>query len=151
MVSVVHLQHYKGTDTDDIKPMPLQVDSMKEYEVKWIEGEQKIKGKKEFLVKWKGYSDAERTWKPLEHLDNMQSVLDEWIIQSSNKAHVDQTDTNKSNESNYNKPETDGDKPNESQSDPSIPLRRSFHHKKSSPEWDVLHLEVLLIIYITFV
>jgi len=132
MVSVVHLQYYKRTDTD-IKLMPVQVDGVEEYEVERIEGERKIKGKKEFLVKWKGYGDAERTWEPLEHLDNAWSVLDEWIMQSSNKAHMDRTDTDKSNESDYNKL-TDGDKPNESQSDPSIPLCRSSRHKKSSPE-----------------
>jgi len=44
-------QHYKETDTDDIKLMPVQMDGVKEYEVERIEGEQKIKGKKEFLIK----------------------------------------------------------------------------------------------------
>jgi len=31
--------------------MSVQVDSMEEYEVERIEGKQKIKGKKEFLIK----------------------------------------------------------------------------------------------------
>jgi len=61
VVSVIHLQHYKRTDTDDIKPMLVQVDGVEEYEVKWVKGEWKIKGKKEFLVKWKRYGDTERT------------------------------------------------------------------------------------------
>ena len=36
VLSVMHLQHYKGTDTDDIKLMPLQVDGVEEYEVERI-------------------------------------------------------------------------------------------------------------------
>ena len=134
VVSVVHLQHYKGTDTDDIKPMPVQVDGVEEYEVERIEGEWKIKGKKEFLVKWKGYGDAERTWEPLEHLDNARNVLDEWTVQSSNKAPVDRTDTDKSNKSNRDKPESDGHESNESRGKSSVPLRHSSRYKKSSPE-----------------
>jgi len=130
VVSVVHLQHYKGTDTDDIKPMPVQVDGVEEYEVERIEGERKIKGKKEFLVKWKGYGDAERTWEPLEHLDNARNVLDEWTAQSSNKAPVDRTDTDKSNKSNRDKPESDGHESNESRGKSLVPLRRSSRHKK---------------------
>ena len=134
VVSVVHLQHYKGTDTDDIKPMPVQVDGVEEYEVERIEGERKIKGKKEFLVKWKGYGDAERTWEPLEHLDNARNVLDKWTAQSSKAPPADRTDMDKSNKSNPGKPGSDGNESNESQGKSSVPLHRSSRHKKSSPE-----------------
>ena len=51
--------------------MPVQVDGMEEYKVEQIKGEWKIKGKKEFLIKWKGYGDAERTWELLKYLDNI--------------------------------------------------------------------------------
>ena len=108
--------------------MLMQVDDMEEYEVERIEGERKIKGKKEFLVKWKGYGDAERTWEPLEHLDNARNVLDEWTAQSLKKAPpADRTDMDKSNKS-------DRDEEPESEGKSSIPLRRSSRHKKSSPE-----------------
>jgi len=36
VLSVMYLQHYKGTDTDDIKSMPVQVDGVEEYEVERI-------------------------------------------------------------------------------------------------------------------
>jgi len=134
VVSVVHLQHYKGSNTDDIKPMLVQVDGVEEYEVERIEGERKMKGKKEFLVKWKGYGDAERTCEPLEHLDNARNVLDEWTAQSLNKAPVDRTDMDKSNKSNRDKPESDGHESNESRGKSSVPLRHSSRYKKSSPE-----------------
>jgi len=100
---------------------------VEEYEVEWIEGERKTRGKREFLVKWKGYGDAERTWELLEHLDNARNVLDDQTARSSDKAPADRTDMDKLNKSNRDdKPESDGKS--------STPLRRSSRHKISSPE-----------------
>jgi len=107
--------------------MLVQVDGVEEYEVERIEGERKIKGKKEFLIKWKGYSNTERIWEPLEHLDNVRNVLDEWTIQSSNRAPpTDQIDMDKSNKS-------DCDEEPKSEGKSSIPLCYSSRYKKSSP------------------
>ena len=109
--------------------MSVQVDSMEEYEVERIEGKQKIKGKKEFLIKWKEYGDTEKTWELLEHLDNARNILDKWTIQSSKV-----TDMDKLNKSKCDKFESDGHKSNESQGKSSVPLCHFSHYKKSSPK-----------------
>ena len=40
----------------------------------------------ELLVKWKGYSDRERTWEPLSHLENAQDAFAEWRNTQISKA-----------------------------------------------------------------
>ena len=39
-----------------------------------------VKGKKEFLVKWKGYFDDECTWEPPEHLVNAEDKMLEFTV-----------------------------------------------------------------------
>jgi hypothetical protein len=49
-------------------------------EVESIEGERTVKGKKEFLVRWRGYTDDEMSWEPISHLDHAQEKLLEWQV-----------------------------------------------------------------------
>ena len=42
--------------------------SEEKYEVEDVRGGRSVRGKKEYLVKWKGYSDKECTWEPVENL-----------------------------------------------------------------------------------
>lgn len=35
-------------------------------------------GKKEYQVKWVGYSNAENTWEPAKNLVSVKEILDEW-------------------------------------------------------------------------
>ena len=83
VVSIAHLRKF-GKDTGDIRPLPIHVESgdngiIPEWEVESIKGERIKKGKKEYLVKWKGYSNDESTWEPLEHLENANELLLEYI------------------------------------------------------------------------
>jgi len=120
--------------------MLVQVDGVEEYEVEQIEGEWKVKGKKEFLVEWKGYGDAERTWELLEHSDNARNVLDEWIAQSSNKAPTDWTDADESDKFNCD------DKSKESQGESSsIALRREMLHFAWNFCWSCILLFCILL------
>lgn len=67
VVSIIHLRKYRGAN-DDIRPPPIQVEGEDEveYEVERIEGQRNnAQGTVEYLVKWKGYGDHERTWEPL--------------------------------------------------------------------------------------
>ena len=68
-----------------MRPLPIEQDGQPEWEVERIEGERIVGRKKikEYLVKWIGYGDDERTWEPVEHLENAQSVLRDWIIRHS--------------------------------------------------------------------
>ena len=50
-----------------------------EWEVKAIKGERYKKGKKEYLIKWRGYPEDESTWEPIEHLDNAKDLLLQYI------------------------------------------------------------------------
>jgi hypothetical protein len=45
-------------------------DGQEEFEVERILGERTIRGKREFLIKWKNYGDFENSWEPEENLVN---------------------------------------------------------------------------------
>ena len=48
------------------------------YEVENILKKRIIKGKKEYLIKWKGYPENESTWEPLSHLRYIQYMIKEF-------------------------------------------------------------------------
>ena len=62
----------------DELPLPELVDRESEFEVKNILQHKFIGQKKEihYLVQWRGYSQAESTWEPEEHLRNAPEVLE---------------------------------------------------------------------------
>ena len=62
----------------DVPPLPELVDGESEYEVENILQHKFIGWKKEihYLVQWCGYSRAESTWEPEEHLRNASEVLE---------------------------------------------------------------------------
>ena len=53
-------------------------DSSNLYEVENILKRRVIKGKREYLIKWKGYSEKESTWEPLSHLKYIQYMIKEF-------------------------------------------------------------------------
>jgi Chromo (CHRromatin Organisation MOdifier) domain len=46
-----------------------------EFEVEKIIAQRGVRGKRQYLVKWKGYPVYESTWEPVEALENAQKVL----------------------------------------------------------------------------
>ena len=61
-----------------VPPLPELVDGESEFEVENILQHKRIGRKKEirYLVQWRGYSRAESTWEPEEHLRNAPEVLE---------------------------------------------------------------------------
>ena len=59
-------------------PLPELVDGESEFEVEAILQHKFVGHKKEirYLVQWRGYSRAESTWEPEEHLRNAPEVLE---------------------------------------------------------------------------
>ena len=61
-----------------IPPPPVEVEGEKEYEVEEILDRQERRGKTRYLVKWKGYTAEENTWKGLENLKNTREEIEEF-------------------------------------------------------------------------
>jgi hypothetical protein len=53
-------------------------DESEEYEVARVLAEREVKGRKQYLVHWKGYSHFEDTWEPAENLANAKEKLAEF-------------------------------------------------------------------------
>ena len=61
-----------------ILPPPVEVEGEKEYKVEEILDRQERRGKTRYLVKWKGYTAEENTWKGLENLKNAREKIEEF-------------------------------------------------------------------------
>ena len=48
------------------------------YEVEKIIDRRIVKGKKEYLIKWKGYPESQSTWEPISHLTNIKDMVKEF-------------------------------------------------------------------------
>jgi len=82
VISIVHLRRYRGSG-DDIQPLPVVVDDAEEYEVERIDGERiNAQGTPEYLVKWVGYADKERTWEPRSNLTHADRAIADWHTRS---------------------------------------------------------------------
>jgi len=76
VVSIAHLKRYQGHS--DFRPMPVD-DEHEEFEVERIDGERiNSQGSTEFLVKWLGYGENERTWEPLHNLQHADQMVADW-------------------------------------------------------------------------
>lgn len=77
VVSIVHLKKFRG-EGSEIRPTPIVVDGAEEWTVESIDGERTRDGCTEYLVRWEGYDERERTWEPLKHLRHAQEKLLKW-------------------------------------------------------------------------
>jgi hypothetical protein len=57
-------------------PDPVQVDGQVEFIVDRIIQDRRVRGKREFIVHWKGYSPHDATWEPLYNVDGSQALVD---------------------------------------------------------------------------
>ena len=54
-----------------------------EDEVQSILGQRVIRGKAQYLVRWKGYDSTSDTWEPLENLTGCKRKLEQWDLKKS--------------------------------------------------------------------
>lgn len=84
IVSIAHLKKYRSDE--QLRPLPIVVDEREEYEVERIDGERVNSwGTTEYLVKWEGYGDNERTWEPIHHLQHADRVVADWRARQPDK------------------------------------------------------------------
>jgi Chromo (CHRromatin Organisation MOdifier) domain len=57
-------------------PDPVQVEGQVEFVVESIIQDRRVRGKREFLVHWKGYSQHDATWEPLYNVEGLQALID---------------------------------------------------------------------------
>ena len=60
------------------QPPPEPIGTEEEYEINKIINHQGTAARRQYLIHWKGYSDAEQTWKLESNLGNALSVLKEY-------------------------------------------------------------------------
>lgn len=64
-------------DRSPPRPPPVSIEN-NEYEVERILGDRIFRGKKQFLVLWKGYPEDEATWEPLENLSGSKEAIQDY-------------------------------------------------------------------------
>ena len=69
------LRPYRAPEDGRVIHRPGPVAGGDEFEVDEVLAERKRRGRRQFLVQWKGYDQAEATWEPEENLTNAQGAL----------------------------------------------------------------------------
>ena len=77
---VFHISLLKKYEEDDFNRqlmplLPLIIDDHEEYIVEQILDKHIIRGKTQYLVKWKDYPHYDSIWELIENLDNCQTLL----------------------------------------------------------------------------
>ncbi len=72
------LRPYHG-DPPPARPPVFQCPDDEEYEVEKIAGHRTVRGRRQFLVFWKGYPSYEATWEPEDHLAGSPELLGKYL------------------------------------------------------------------------
>ena len=80
VVNVSQVQLYRPQVEGQKKtlPKPVIIEGEKEFEIEKILNKRIVRGKKKFLVQWKGYIAEGDTWKSRENLKNMKELVEEF-------------------------------------------------------------------------
>jgi len=80
VVNVSRVQLYKSQveRQKKIPPKPVIIEGEEEFEVEKILNKRTVRGKKKFLVRWKGYTAEEDTWENRENLENAKELVEEF-------------------------------------------------------------------------
>jgi len=80
IVNVSRIRLYKPQVEGQKKTLPklVIIEGEEEFEVEKIINKRTIRGKKKFLVRWKGYTVEEDTWESRENLENAKELVEEF-------------------------------------------------------------------------
>jgi len=80
VVDVSRVQLYKSQveGQKKISPKPVIIKGEEEFKVEKILNKRTVRGKKKFLVRWKGYTAEEDTWENRENLENTKGLVEEF-------------------------------------------------------------------------
>ena len=73
--NVFHVSQLKSVVGDIQFEQPVQVDQDEEFEIEAIVDSRVSKGKQQYLIKWKGFSDFENQWLDEDSLENAQDAI----------------------------------------------------------------------------
>lgn len=62
------------------KPAPIEVEGEEEFEVEKVLDSRVYRGRVQYLIKWKGYSESDNTWEPVRHLIHTKKLLDKFHL-----------------------------------------------------------------------
>ena len=65
-------------DRNPNEPGPIEVEGEEEYEIEKILKSRIYRGRVQYLIKWKGYSDAENTWQSLQDLEHSKETWEQF-------------------------------------------------------------------------
>jgi len=79
VVNVSRVRLYKSQVKGQKKiPPKLVIIEEEEFKVEKILNKRMVRGKKKFLVRWKGYTAGEDTWENRENLENAKELVEEF-------------------------------------------------------------------------
>ena len=79
------LEKYHPPLVPTARPVLIEIDGHIEYEVETILDMRKRRNRTEYLVHWKGYGEADRTWEPIKNLGNARNLIKEFHEQRSKR------------------------------------------------------------------
>ena len=84
VISIAHLEPAPKPEEDPFgrqpdRPDPVVIEGEEEHEVERVLKQRTHRGKKEYLVRWKGYGAEDDTWEPEANLDHADELFKDFI------------------------------------------------------------------------
>lgn len=74
--------HRKGEPEENAQAPEIEEDGEESWEVEEILGDRIVEGRKQYLLRWKGYSDEWNAWADKEDCEGMQEMIEEYDLRA---------------------------------------------------------------------